>query len=457
MAGIGFELRRVMARGTYAGLARAYVYAGVLSSGPWVLSILGVLIIGLLSGIASVADTDTVQFQVSVTYLIALSLIVSGFFQLTFTRFIADRIYENNEQAILPNYHGMALLVSTVAGTLAVALFVGLFADSGWAYRLLMLSGFVIFCQLWLGTALLSGMKRYRAILALFALGYGISVAGAWMLRHWGVEGLLAGFLIGQAVLLIGVLTLVVSHYPSPAFIAFDFLKKGNRYPSLIAIGALYNLGVWADKFLFWYSYETSQPVIGLLRSSVIYDLPVFLAYLGIIPGMAVFLLHIETDFVDYYKKFYATVKAGGSLAAIEALRDEMTYVSRNGLLAIMKIQLITVAVGITAAPWILRQFGISHLYLPLLYIDLVAVSLQVLFLGILTLLFYLDKRPIILLLCGLFAVGNVVFTLLSLRLGAAFYGYGYALALLAACGAGLYLLDKTFAHLEQDTFMGVR
>ena len=69
--------------------------------------------------------------------------------------------------------------------------------------------------------------------------------------------------------------------------------------PSLVAVGLLYNLGIWADKFMFWFFPPTSQPIIGALRASLIYDLPVFLSYLSIIPGMAVFLVRIETDFVE--------------------------------------------------------------------------------------------------------------------------------------------------------------
>ena len=49
MAGIGFELRKLMRRDSFWGLLRAYGYAGMISSGPWVLSILGVVAILLLA------------------------------------------------------------------------------------------------------------------------------------------------------------------------------------------------------------------------------------------------------------------------------------------------------------------------------------------------------------------------------------------------------------------------
>ena len=58
------------------------------------LSIIGTLIIGLISlAVVSPAKAAT-QFQVTVTYIIAFSLILTGTLQLAFTRFCADRIFE---------------------------------------------------------------------------------------------------------------------------------------------------------------------------------------------------------------------------------------------------------------------------------------------------------------------------------------------------------------------------
>ncbi len=82
MAGIGFELRRLLKRENLLGLIQAYGYAGVISSGPWVLSIVGILIIGVLSYAVVLPDVRIVQFQVTVTYIIAISPILTGVFQL---------------------------------------------------------------------------------------------------------------------------------------------------------------------------------------------------------------------------------------------------------------------------------------------------------------------------------------------------------------------------------------
>lgn len=78
MAGIGFELRKILSRDSYTATLRAYLYAGLISSGPWVLSIVSVMLIGVLSLGVVVPDVLVRQFLITVTYLMALSLIFTG-------------------------------------------------------------------------------------------------------------------------------------------------------------------------------------------------------------------------------------------------------------------------------------------------------------------------------------------------------------------------------------------
>ena len=78
MAGIGFELRRLLRKNTLLGLAQAYAYAGVIGSGPWIFSIVGILLVGIFSASVVVPAFFVTQFQTSVTYLVASSLVLTG-------------------------------------------------------------------------------------------------------------------------------------------------------------------------------------------------------------------------------------------------------------------------------------------------------------------------------------------------------------------------------------------
>ncbi|MFN4342389.1 MAG: exopolysaccharide Pel transporter PelG [Azonexus sp.] len=455
MAGIGFELRRLLRKNTLIGLVEAYAYAGIIGSGPWVFSIVGILLVGLFSASVVVPSFLVTQFQTSVTYLVAGSLILTGLVQLAFTRFVSDRLFEKKRDLVLPNLHGLLLIVILTASLLGSLLLFVLLPGLGVAYRLLMLAGFVIMCAVWVLTVLLSGMKRYRAIVLLFGGSYALIVVLALLLRPLGLEGLLGGFVFGNLVLLGGMWLLTVHDFAGPGpVLRFEFLRPELAYPTLMAIGFLYNLAVWADKFMFWYFPPTSEPIIGHFRASLIYDLPVFLSYLSIIPGMAVFLVRIETDFVEYYNKFYDAVRGGGSLEFIESMRDEMVYSIQQGLSEIGKIQTLAILTTFVAGPALLDALGISQLYLPLLHVQVIGAGLQVALMAVLNVFFYLDQRRIVLFLCLEFLLLNVLFTAGTLWFGAALYGYGFTLAVLLTLASGLMLLSRQLNRLEYETFM---
>lgn len=454
MAGIGFELRRILKRESFINLLGAYGLAGVISSGPWVLSVLGVMLIGVFSFALEANQASVIQFLVSVTYLMAFSLILSGLFQHVFTRWVADRLYESRVDIILPNLMGVIWVstgLSFILGSVAAVWFM---PGTSYIYRLLMLSNFVVLCNLWPVTIFLSSMKSYRRIVVVFALGYLVAIVAAVQLRNFGLEGFLVGLLLGHSLLFFSFFYTIIRQYPGVTLLRFDFLRRVQVFPALIFTGLLFNAAVWADKLIFWFVPETSEPIVGALRASVIYDIPIFLAYLSIIPGMAVFLVRMETDFSEAYDRFYNAVREGDTLERINRFRDEMVLVARNGIYEIFKVQGMTVIVLFLWAEELLAALGISPLYIPLFHIFLIAVALQLIFLAIQNVLFYLDARGMNLALCALFLISNIVFTFITIELGATFYGYGYAGATLVSAFAGLVLLSRKFDELEYETFM---
>lgn len=452
MAGIGFELRDILQRQSFGAVLRAYGYAGLVSSGPWVLSILSVMAVGIL-GLGVVSESAIRNFLVSVTYLMASSLIASGCLQFMFTRFVADRIFEKQTACIGSNILGALTLTLLVTGSLGATLVFSFFAGS-FVYKMLMLAGFVLLCQSWIVVVLLSGLKNYRAVLVAFVAGLAVSAGGALIgLRH-GTEGLLAGYLVGQSVLFFSLLTLLLRQFPPDELISFEFLDRRKAFYGLFLAGLLYNIGIWADKFVFWFNPATSQSVLFPLRSSLLYDTPIFLAYLSIVPGMAVFFVRAETDFAEAYDSFYDCVRVGGTLQRMQRLKSEMILAARQGIHEIFDVQGLTILVLILTGPKLLHFLKIPLLYLNLFYVHLVGTGAQVLLLAVLNILFYLDKRREVIVLTGLFAALNLTLSLVSQRLGASFYGFGFAVASLLAAVIGLGVASRKLDDLEFETFM---
>ncbi|HUW97524.1 MAG TPA: exopolysaccharide Pel transporter PelG [Acidiferrobacter sp.] len=454
MAGIGFELRKLLRHDDYFGLIRAYSYAGIIGAGPWVISILGVVLLGILSTNHVFPPNLVSQFETSVTYLIAGSLIFSGIWQLAFTRYVSDRLFAREHDLVLPNLNGLLVAAMGSGFVLSGTATLFLFEGTGALYRLLMSALFCLLTGVWVITVMLTGLKHYRAIISAFVVGYGVALSVGLLLRPFGLVGLLFAFFLGQFLLFVGLLAVIYRSYPSRQFLAFDFLKRGQMYASLLACGFFYNAGIWADKIVFWFTPQTSQAVIGPLRASAIYDLPIFLAYLSIIPGMAVFLMRVETDFVDYYDQFYDAVREGGSLSHIRNMRNGMVTSAKTGIFDIIKIQSLATIVAFVIGPAVLRFLGISLLYIPLFKIDVVGAGLQVVLMGILNIFFYLDRRARVVWLTVIFFGLNLVLSIISTHLGLYFYGFGFSISLLVSVLIGLVWLDKDMERVEYQTFM---
>ncbi len=220
MAGIGFEIRKILERNTYVSILQAYGLAGIISSGPWVLSVIGVLIIGLSTQSLIKDQFLIVQYLVSVTYLMASSLILTGFLQLIFTRFIADRLFEERKSVILPNLMGAIWLVTCLSFIIGVVV-LGILFEESLHYEMLMLANFVVLCDLWIVVIFLSSMKAYLKIVGMFFLGYSIAVLSSVALSGFGINGLLLGILLGHSYLFFGFFYIIIREYPGSKFLSF--------------------------------------------------------------------------------------------------------------------------------------------------------------------------------------------------------------------------------------------
>ena len=80
--------------------------------------------------------------------------------------------------------------------------------------------------------------------------------------------------------------------------------------------------------------------------------------------------------------------------------------------------------------------------------------TLQVVMLGILNVMFYLDLRRSVVGLTATLLLTNAAFSVASIYLGAAWFGYGFALAMLVTVLAGIWILNRRLESLEFETFM---
>lgn len=453
MAGIGFTLRLALARGTLAGTARAYAVGAVVSSGPWVLSMLSLGVLGVLAR-ALVGEAGLTLFFATVTHVFAFSLILTGPLQLVFTRYVADLLYLRRREAIFPAFRGA--LVVTTAGLGAIGLPFALALEVSPIYRVAALALFTVIGGIWVSMLCISAAKRYERIVAAFLAGSAVSVAGGWCgARVAGADGLLIGFLAGQAIILYGLIAVVSAEFPRTRGLSFEHLGHFRRHPALAAVGLAFNLAIWIDKILAWHHPESGVAVNGILRFSPAYDLPAYLAYVAVIPGLAFFVVRLETDFAEAYQGFFDRVVHRGTLGEIRAEKAAMVAALRDGVTRLIRLEGCVCLALVVFASRLVASLRLEWVHLAVLQVDLVGVLPQLLVLTSLTVLFYLDEKRSALLLASVFLAANAGGTALTLALGPTWYGYGMAGAALLAAVVGIGLVNRHLADLEFVTFMG--
>ncbi len=455
MAGIGFELRKALNEDRLLSIVKVYGYSALLSSGPWVISIIAILFVGFIDIITLKLNGNVIQYQIVVTYAIALasSMLLTGFLQLAYTRFVADEIYAGRDDELLPSYFGV-LVISWLLGfifILPLALFV--FPNQSNFFIIASVATFLVLSGVWISNILAASLKYYKSVLGAFALSYAVIVVLS-LFYGSSLDRLVFIFFIGNAILLTVLMSLIVKSYKSSRLISFKFFNREKFYWSLGFSGLFYNLGVWADKFVFWYHPLTGQAVLGKLHASIVYDLPVFLSYLSILPGMAILFYRLEADFSEKYELYFDAVTNGGRYELIVRYQQEMAQTVRLTIRDLIVVQSIINIILFLVADKIFKALDIPLLYIGLFHILTIGAQLQLGFLSVLAILYYIDRRIPAMWLSLIFLVLNGGLTLVTIYLGPYSYGYGYALSLLIVFVLGLVIVRKKFMDFNYETFM---
>jgi uncharacterized membrane protein len=453
MAGIGFRLKRLIVEDTGTGWLRAHLYGAVLAAGPWLLSIGTLGTLALLSR-DLIGDAAHARFQVIVVYTYTFSLITTGGAHMVVTRQLADELYVGRIGTLVVSYRftvGVTALAHLALGALFYALAPGLEP----ALRVFGVMLLVVVSCIWMVMIYLGAAQDYASVVAAFFAGSLVSLLAALALgRGLGTTGYLGGFLLGQAGILFVLCArvereLAAVRIPEAVNLTHAFV----RYPELIAAGLLYNAAIAVDRIAFWIA-PTGRPIAGWFHASL-YDAPIFLCYLSVVPSLAIFLVSVETDFYDRYREYYGVATKHGTLQQVLEAKRAMTACLRGSLRRLLVAQAPLTLLLMALAPWIAAGLGLDGLQLGILRCGLVGALLHVLCLFGGIVLLYFDRRRAAAEVAGVFLAGNAVFTVITLLVGPRSYGLGYPLAALLGCVWAYHRIEQTLDDLEYLTFAG--
>jgi uncharacterized membrane protein len=452
MAGIGFALRKLLVRHEISSILAGFVLSAVVAAGPWILTSIGLLIVGFF-GVSAFPDLGLyLRFRSLVTFLFALSLILISPIQIPLTRFLADQFYSRNYAIVRSLF-----VTSTLLGAL-LCLPVGItglfFLRLSLPETLAVLELFIVLSALWVTMSFVSTLRDYNSVALAFLLGNGLSIPGVILgAKYGGVTGALLGYTAGQGVILTVLAARIFIEFPGRVSWEAGLVGFIRKRWDLAVLGGLMSAGIWIDKILYWYG-PGSEHVVGFIRMNRNYDIGMFFALLAIVPTLALFVAYFETGFFDQYRFYFSVIHCGFPYREIERAKDRMTSFLRRSLAFVIKIQGSIALLVLLNAHHILSFFHADLLSLPVFRIGTLGAILQVIFVLETTLLLYLNRGEIVLKLSVILLVLNTLLTLSFMHLGFRFEGMGYFISCLVASVVGYVELNRAFGEFEYTVFM---
>jgi len=389
MAGIGFELRKLVETRTIRGVLGAAFSGTLVVAGPWLISAASLAAAQALP-FFSLPGT-ALAFTGAMVYAIAISICASAAPLYVFVRLSADLVYENRKgeaATLLLKYSGASALLSLPLGLIAGLLLV----EDAAASRLLVLAFALLLSAvnaLWAAMVTATVIRRYGRILAAYALGMvlmyflaralgpGLGAAGAVLALAAGYA-LTAGLLILAAIEALGA---------APCPKAFSRLADyARKYRNLGLAGALYAIATWVDKaVLAAFGGAAAEGTRFFVNPG--YDTAFYYANLAMIPGLVFFTIVTETDFNLDLKRFIAYL-GHRRQPEIEGAKSRLIQSTTGSLVRQTAFQGAVVAALVLVSPFMAESLGF-----PVgIFVWLLAGGVfQLILLTCLNMLFYLE------------------------------------------------------------------
>ncbi|SHE27380.1 Uncharacterized membrane protein [Marinitoga hydrogenitolerans DSM 16785] len=443
MAGVGFRLTKMFHEGGVSTDLLAVAYSVIISSGPWIITTLSLWIILNLFKITNL------YFNVAIVYSFVISIIFSGLFVMFESRRISDLIFLKKYKKILPEVLGM-ILYSSLLMILVIMIFFTFNKNEIW-FELSFIYLSVSLLTLWL----ISVSSVSTDAVNWYILAYVIMAFFSIILSNFlGTEENPIGYILGYAFgVNIGTFVhylITLIYFGEETNISFEWTKEINKYWQNIFIGFTYYLALWIDDFVTWNSKEFGEMPLNGFRFSYIYDSPMFLAYLTIIPTATMFILVLETRFYKKYKLFYNSLIEGYNYSEIEIRKNDMEKELNFDIILTVKAQML-----FTFSLFILNELNllpfVPEIFKSILRLGLIGAMLNSFYLMIMLLLLYFDFRNYALLLnIFVFVINFILSVFFIKKFGFYSLGASYSIAFALGVFLGYKILFTKIENLIQ-------
>lgn len=452
MAGIGFELKKLFAKKGVLNSAKAYGYATIICAGPMLLGILLLLGIMTLCSMAKVPVPSRELLICMITYTLLASVMVTAFFSMVVTRYVADMLYEEQNSTVLPSFWGSTVLMM-VFGSLLYGTFL-VFSGATLAQGLLCFIMFNELIVVWNAMSFLTAIKDYKGILRSFLSAIAVAFISGFIfiqIKTPVVESLILAVTLGYGVMLVWDVLLLHNYFPNAKHGAFHFLNWVDAFLPLALTGIFTNVGMFAHLVILWFS-DIGVHLRGLFYGAPWHDVPALLAFLTALMTTVNFVVSVEVRFYPKYRNHYSLYNDKGTIADIKQSEKEMIGTLKTELFYAALKQLLFTVVCIALGGYVLDWLPLGFNEIMRGYFRTLCVGYGLYAIGnmlMLILLYFADYKGAM--ICtALFAGGSILGTVLLLAFPYEYYGFGFLIASMAfvlACTVRLNHFTKRLPY----------
>lgn len=459
MAGIGFEINRLARRDDIMGIMGAYLHSALAICGPWLVTVLALAIITYMYG----GEADNLQlltFRGIIVYNFSISLVLAAPVFMVITRHLADQIHVKNVTATPTVVMESMILVYLMQLPIALWLY-GVYFELPMELRLIGFANMFLIAAVWLLGVYLTALKDFMGVTRSFTIGMIVAIVGAKMMHGYNAAGMLVGFSAGLALILFGMAARILSEYPYRLTIKFALKPYFKKYWELFFAGFFYNAAIWVDKWIMWFAPEATllpsindASVSSNIRFYPDYDSAMFLAFLTIVPSMALFVFSVETTFFHHYRRFYTNILEHAPLKRLRHFHKLILESLYEGARNLTFLQGAVAIFAIVMAPFIFLKLNIDFMQLSMFRLGVLGAFFQVLFLFVTIIQSYFDCRRSIMYLYGWFFFTNAVMTYICLQYGFEYYGFGFFLSAASSFALAAVVLFQHVRKLPYHAFI---
>lgn len=456
MAGIGFELKKIFKEESLSRLLGGIAYSTLVTVGPTIMVIVTIIILYIILGLTSVSYVERELLSSTILYVFIFSLLTTSAFNGVMSRYIADKIYEEKYDDILPSFYTGIFLNILVGAALGIpfilrVIFVGkvdiVFSFVSYCFFIVMIINFYTMIYL-------SATKDYKIIAIYYVIGMGITFTTANLL-HWAglstIKSILYGIVFGFLIIAFLEFAYLRKYFSSNSRNYKDCLRYFIEYKEICLCNFFYILGLYIHNFVFW-THPAHIIVANSYVSMQSYDMASCLAMFTNISAIIIFTVMAETKFHEKYQQYNEAV-IGKTLMEINRTKISMFRMLIHQLSYLASVQAVITAAIFLIALVIMPLIGFGGSVITI-YPSLAGAYFPIflMYCNIIFLFYFNDNRGAMF-TSLIFCISVLAGSLISIRLSEALFGTGAFFGAFIGWSFSFFRIQYLERHFDEHIF----